>query len=107
MILLLFWYQRHEDDYFVVENIHIFKFIAKLIRHIPEPQFKTIRYYGFYASKKHKLYNFCKKIIDSIKLPFINYLNRWQLLLIKSFNINPLKCDICGNIMNYERCYVY
>jgi len=51
-----FWYQRHEDDSFVVEKIHIFEFIARLIRHIPEPQFKTIRYYGFYSSKKPKTY---------------------------------------------------
>ena len=53
-----FWYQRHEDDSFVVEKIHIFEFIARLIRHIPEPQFKTIRYYGFYSSKRHPLYNY-------------------------------------------------
>ena len=104
---ITFWYQRHEDDNFVVEHIHIFEFIARLIRHIPEPQFKTIRYYGFYTSKKHKLYDSCKKLIDSIKLPIIKSLNRWQLLLMKSFNINPLKCDMCGNIMKYERCYNY
>ena len=104
---ITFWYQRHEDDNFVVERIHIFEFIARLIRHIPEPQFKTIRYYGFYASKKHKLYDSCKKLIDSIKLPIIKSFNRWQLLLMKSFNINPLKCDMCGNIMKYERCYNY
>ena len=102
-----FWYQRHEDDNFVVEKIHIFEFIARLIRHIPEPQFKTIRYYGFYASKKHKLYDSCKKLINSIKLPIIKSLNRWQLLLMRTFNINPLKCDICNNIMKYERCYNY
>lgn len=100
-----FWYQRHEDNNFVVEKIHIFEFISRLIRHIPEPQFKTIRYYGFYASKKHKLYNSCKKMINNIKLPIIKSLNRWQLLIIKSFNINPLKCELCGDIMIYERCY--
>ncbi len=42
-----FWYQRHEDDLYVAQRIHIFEFIARLISHIPEPQFKTIRYYGF------------------------------------------------------------
>ena len=104
---ITFWYQRHEDDNFVVEKIHIFEFIARLIRHIPEPQFKTIRYYGFYASKKHKLYNSCKKLIDGVKLPFINSLNKWQLLLMKTFNINPLKCDECGDILKYERSYNY
>ncbi|MBQ4263529.1 MAG: transposase [Bacilli bacterium] len=102
-----FWYQRHENDNFVVEKIHIFEFIARLIRHIPKPQFKTIRYYGFYASKKHKLYDSCKKLINSIKLPIIKSLNRWQLFLMRTFNTNRLKCDICNNIMKYERCYNY
>ncbi len=31
----------------------IFQLISRLIRHIPDTQFKTIRYYGFYASKSH------------------------------------------------------
>ncbi len=100
-----FWYQRHEDNNFVVERIHIFEFIARLIRHIPEPQFKTIRYYGFYSSKKHPLYNSCKKIIDNSKIHLLKSLNRWQLLLMASFNKNPLLCDICNDIMKYVRCY--
>ena len=102
---ITFWYQRHEDDNFVVERIHIFEFIARLIRHIPEPQFKTIRYYGFYASKKHKLYDSCKKMINKIAIQALKSLNKWQLLLMRTFNINPLKCDKCGDIMKYERCY--
>ena len=96
-----FWYQRHEDDLFVVERIHIFEFIARLIRHIPGRNFKTIRYYGFYASKKHKLYDACKKLIDKAKLPFYRSLTKWRNLLITSFNIDPLKCPNCGTIMDF------
>ena len=61
----------------LLKKFIFFEFIARLIRHIPEPQFKTIRYYGFYASKKHKSYNSCKRLIDGVKLPFINSLNKW------------------------------
>ena len=97
-----FWYQRHEDDKFVVEKIHIFEFIARLIKHIPEPQFKMIRYYGFYSSHKNTLYNKCQKLIDKAKLPFYQSLNKWQTLLIATFNKNPLTCNKCGNTMKYE-----
>lgn len=100
-----FWYQRHEDDCFIVEKIHIFEFISRLIRHIPEPQFKTIRYYGFYASKKHKLYNSCKKMIDKLKIPSLKLVNRWRLLLMRTFNIDPLTCNKCGNTMIFEYGY--
>lgn len=97
-----FWYQRHEDEKYVVEKIHIFEFISRLIRHIPEPQFKTIRYYGFYSSHKSKLYDTCQKVIDKIKLPHYKALNKWQMLLISTFNKNPLTCDKCGGVMKYE-----
>ena len=43
-----FWYQRHIDDVIVIEKIHAFEFIQKLIMHIPEPNFKYIRFYGAY-----------------------------------------------------------
>ena len=98
-----FWYQRHEDDFFVVEKIHIFEFISRLIRHIPEPQFKTIRYYGFYASHSHKLIPFCRMLINKVKLPFYKSLNKWRFLSLSSFNIDPLICDNCKSVMEF--CY--
>ena len=97
-----FWYQRHEDDKFVVESIHIFEWIARLIRHIPDSNFKTIRYYGIYASREHKLYNTCRLLIDKFKLPFYKSLTKWRNLLIITFNIDPLKCPNCGSIMKFE-----
>lgn len=102
---ITFWYQRHEDNNFVVEKIHIFEFIGRLIRHIPEPQFKTIRYYGFYASKSHKLYDKCRKLISSEKLPILKSLNKWRNLLLISFKKDPLVCDICSTIMEYDYGY--
>ena len=102
---ITFWYQRHEDDNFVVEKIHIFEFIARLIRHIPEPQFKTIRYYGFYASKSHKLYNNCRKLISKEKLPFYKSLNNWRNLLLITFRKDPLICDICSSVMEFNYGY--
>ena len=97
-----FWYQRHEDDYFVVEKIHIFEFIARLIRHIPNPQFKMIRYYGFYASKSHKHYNKCRLLISKEKLPFLKSLNRWRNLLLLSFKKDPLICERCNTVMEFK-----
>ena len=39
-----FWYQRHEDDKIVIERIHAYEFISRLIIHIPEENFKYIRW---------------------------------------------------------------
>ena len=43
-----FWYQRHEDNKIVIEKIHAFDFIARIILHIPNKNQKYIRYYGCY-----------------------------------------------------------
>lgn len=102
---IAFWYQRHDDDLFVVEKIHIFEFIKRLIIHIHEYQFKTIRYYGFYSSSSHKRYNQFKLLVDKDKLPFFKSLNRWRMMLISSFKRDPLKCPNCGTIMEFQ--YVY
>ena len=101
-----FWYQRHEDDKFVVEKIHIYEFISRLIRHIPESQFKTIRYYGFYASHKHKFYNECRKLIPHFKTPFYNSLTRWRNLIIVSFKSDPLLCPKCQTVMTYKSGFI-
>lgn len=37
-----FWYQRHEDDKIVIEKVHAYEFISRLIIHIPEENFKYI-----------------------------------------------------------------
>ena len=98
---ITFWYQRHEDDLFVVERIPIFEFITRLIRHIPESNFKTIRYYGFYSSKGHPLLEFARRIIDKTKAAFKRAQNRWRELMIHSFQKDPLQCS-CGTIMKWS-----
>lgn len=95
---ITFWYQRHEDDKFVIEKIHIFEFIARLIRHIPEKNFKTIRYYGFYTSHKHPLLEKARMLVHKTKQAFYKSLNKWRNLMMLSFNKDPLLCS-CGSTM--------
>lgn len=98
---ITFWYQRHEDNMFIVERIHVFEFIERLIIHIPNYQFKTIRYYGFYSSRCSRLYDCFKKLLDKSKLSFYRNLNKWRLLLIFTFKRDPLVCPNCGTIMEF------
>ncbi len=49
-----FHYNRHEDNKYVVETIPAIDFIKCLIRHIPEKNFKTIRYGGLYARHRDR-----------------------------------------------------
>ena len=44
-----FHYNRHEDNKLVIETIPAMDIIKRLIRHIPEKHFKTIRYGDLYT----------------------------------------------------------
>lgn len=99
-----FWYQRHEDNKIVIEKIHAFEFISRIILHIPEKNQKYIRYYGCYhestkivTSKMKEMFRkFNQKSIELKKT-----ITKWRLNIKFSFNIDPLKCPNCDTIMIY------
>lgn len=92
-----FWYKRHEDDKKVIESISAFDFIKRLIIHIPETQFKTVRYYGLYA-KKHKFSHLLSKMLPQTKRIFHERYSHWRERILLSFGYDPLKCS-CGHTM--------
>lgn len=98
---ITFWYQRHEDDKFVVERIHVFEFIGRLIKHIPERNFKTIRYCGFYSSKFKSILKDCRKLWDDLKASFHKSMTKWRNMSLSSFNKDPLLCS-CGYVMMFS-----
>jgi hypothetical protein len=99
-----FWYQRHEDNKIVVEKIHAFEFISRIILHIPEKNQKYIRYYGCYnestkliTTKIKEMFRLCNT--KSIELK--RAINKWRLNIQVSFYFDPLKCPKCDTIMVY------
>lgn len=100
---ITYFYEPHEDDgvlekdkkgtVFVTE--HIYEFIKKLIMHISDDNFKTVRYYGFYSSKNKTL---PKKWISRSKLNDIKKSSSWRVMIKESFNFDPLICK-CGFTM--------
>jgi len=101
--LITFWYQESVNHFFNVESIPIFKFIERLIMHIPDYQFKTIRYYGFYASRSHKRFKEFRILIDKLKVPWFKSFIKWRFLLMASFKKDPLECPKCDTIMLFQK----
>ena len=99
-----FHYNRHEDEKLVTERIPVLDFIARLIQHIPETQFKMIRYYGLYARHRES----DKKLIPAIPKEkhkiFLSF-NRWRDCILSSFGYDPLKCPCCGTTMLFQELY--
>lgn len=94
-----FYYQRHEDNERVVETLHAIDFIKRLIVHIPDEQFKMVRYYGLYA-KKHKHSSKIFLMLSLSKKKFLNRQSNWRDRIILVFNRDPLRCT-CGHTMTF------
>jgi predicted RNA-binding Zn-ribbon protein involved in translation (DUF1610 family) len=98
---ITFWYQRHEDNKFIEEKIHVYEFFKRLIIHIPNENFKTVRYYGIY-SKKHKFHDKMMMLIKHQTHKLRNSLNSWRMMILKDFDIDPISCPKCGNQMTWQ-----
>lgn len=99
-----FHYNRHEDNKYVEETLPILEFMARLIPHIPEKNFKQIRYYGLYARHREsdeRLIHAISKEKHSMILSF----NRWRNSILLSFGCDPLKCPCCGKTMTFLELY--
>ena len=95
-----FWYQRHNDDLIIIEKIHAFEFISRLIIHIPDYNFKQIRFYGAYHNSTILKIDVVK-LLSKEKYNFQKKLNRWRSMILLSFKSDPLNCPVCQNVMLY------
>ena len=99
-----FWYQRHKDNKIVIEKIHAYEFISRIILHIPEKNQKYIRYYGCYNESTKIVTQKVKEIMrlcNEKSIEFKRAINKWRLNIQISFNIDPIKCPKCDTIMVY------
>lgn len=89
------------------EKVSVEEFISRLIRHIPDEQFKTIRHYGMYSRRSK---NLCKKILSAwqqntrrwiIKVKKTLRRQTWRERIIASGKKDPLVCPHCDNYYEY------
>ena len=99
-----FYYERHEDGKRVVEKLSAIDFIKRLILHIPDEQFKMVRYYGIYA-KKHKNHAKFFVLVSKQKKKFWKQLANWRNRLLIAFGVDPLRCS-CGNTMELLEIFI-
>ena len=96
-----YYYERHEDGKRIEETIHVYEFIKRLIKHIPDKYFKVIRYYGIY-SKEHKHSKKIFKFLNDTQISIREKLRKWNLSIELSFGYNPTKCSCGGNMIFWD-----
>ena len=94
-------YTRHEDNKVVIETVNVYEFIKKVIIHIPEKNFKMIRYFGIYARRSKKKNNFIKMLDEKI-IKIRKSVAKWEYRILASFGVDPCKCQKCNTTMRFN-----
>ena len=82
-----------------------FKFIASLIMHIPDRNFRMIRYYGFLSNRtREQMLPLVYKAIPQ-GVPKIIKVIVWRLMLWLSRKKDPLSCPNCDIPMQPSKIY--
>jgi len=97
---VLFSYLNHKTKKEQIRTCDIFEFIHRFTQHIPEKNFRMIRYYGFLSNALRG------KLLPIVNQYFNNYNTlrkvTWQKLIQKTLGFNPLECIICHNALRFS-----
>jgi len=107
---ITYFYEPHEDDALKDEDKtgpvqvteHVYEFFKKIILHIPEPQFKMIRYYGVYSSRRRRYALHARRLFRQNQIRALQRLARWRASVFHSFCYDPVLCG-CGAVMVLNR----
>lgn len=92
------WYKDHESGKRIEQTMDVEEFIKRVIRHIPDRQFKMIRYYGIYSNKTTRK-SLVVKMVHEKAFEMKEKYKNWRRRLQVSFGHDPLKCEKCGGKM--------
>lgn len=98
-----FSYIAHEDNSYNEITVSADDFICLLARHIVPPQFKIIRYYGFYR-KKHFVHNDTLLLIKKEFRNFRKSILKYQASILLAFKRDPYLCPKCDTKMTFVLC---
>ncbi len=89
-----FWYKDTETKQKITVTMDKFEFVRKLLSHIPEKNFKIVRYFGIYSRRgyRHRQMEFSDEEAILIK-------KSWRDEIKRAFHYDPLRCPDCGTEM--------
>lgn len=94
---VIFKYLDHVTNTYHSLVLSTEQFIARFVQHIPDENFRMLRYYGFLSNRtRGNLLPIVYKLLNQEKLNQKS-LPGFVELMQKNFGFNPLKCILCGH----------
>ena len=95
-----FEYLDHYTNIKETMTLPVLDFIERLICHIPDKNFRNIRYYGFLANRlRGKLLPLVYKLLDIKTVITTKVYLSWRTLIQTAYKYDPLRCPFCKSIM--------
>jgi hypothetical protein len=93
-------YLDHYTKTTIIKQLAVVDFIARLIVHIPDKNFRSIRYYGFLANRVvGKFLPIVRQLLNMSRKAKTIIHTSWSEMIQKTFGKNPLKCSLCHTTM--------
>jgi hypothetical protein len=101
---LTFEFLDHYTDTKQTTTLPVLDFIARLIDHIPDKNFRNIRYYGFLANRvSGKLLPLVFDFLNQAKrLLAKKVYTPWRDMIFSSLGIDPMYCLNCGTLLQFR-----
>jgi len=95
-----FQYLDHHTKTQDIMSLTVLDFISRLISHIPDKNFRNIRYYGFLSHRlRGKLLPIVYDLLNMRKNSKTKVYIPWRNMIQNTFNYDPLKCPVCKSVM--------
>lgn len=98
--MVTFSYKEHRMTQQATLTLPVFEFIERLIVHIPDVNFRIIRYFGFYANRVRgkllpKVFTILKQDYEMAKQKLANLGSWWRERIERFTKRDPLTCSVC------------
>ena len=95
----------HYEKTTEIITLPVMEFIGRLVAHIPDENFRLIRYYGWLSNRtRGKLlpvvFKLLKKPVNKPKNAI-----KWRDMIFNTFGIDPLCCPICQSHLTLRGVY--
>ena len=95
-----FEYLDHYTNIKETMTLPVLDFIERLICHIPDKNFRNIRYYGFLANRlRGKLLPLVYNLLNMKHVITSKVYLSWRTMIQAAYKYDPLRCPLCKSIM--------
>jgi hypothetical protein len=96
-------YLDHHTGTMELMTLPVLEFIARLIAHIPDQNFRMIRYYGFLSTRNRgKLLPLVYKLLEMKNVVVKKVYTFWRTMIRKFFGRDPIRCPNCKTVMQLD-----